>query len=323
MTHGKSRTDQHAEGQDRNGADIPLLHSMSPAKHWASRLLGIWSQKQPAKLKPTSLSHFSEVMKRAARIAETNPRGLPGLARALLRPLQSEYLVGVAELGQDAYPTIDSHNFFGGALRPYFYEQGHHRARKLESEPYKLLLGRDTVLPWPWSECRYESALATIGSEKEIPGCDDYFQPFQGPWVQDANHVVELWLPWGIGFVSGGNHSIAAGILSGEGEIKPSSVYDMSYLFEEIRYDGRGFVDIRSGKQLGPAKSWRIGAAFEVGRMMVEHGIRAPAAILTEGAAKTGTRSATPVVTESPYPLPDAQVAERFDHVPQGRCDRR
>ncbi|WP_312038611.1 DUF6710 family protein [Salmonella enterica] len=29
------------------------------------------------------------------------------------------------------------------------------------------------------------------------------------PWVQDINHRVTLWLPWRIGFVRGGNHSMA------------------------------------------------------------------------------------------------------------------
>jgi hypothetical protein len=262
--------------KQRDVDGIPPLRQRSVLNSWLGKLGLMFSSDKRARATPTAEKHFLQVMETAKCIAEINPRGLPSLVRALLRPMQAEYLLGVAELGQDPYSKIDSLEFFGVGLRPYFFEHGYYRAPYLQPDTFKIQLNRDIILPWPWSTGCYNAALATIGSEKEIPGCDDYMRPYQGPWAQDSNHRVELWLPWGIGFVAGGNHSIAAGILSGEGEILPSSVYDLSYLFDEVRYDGRKFVDLKTAKTLGPASCWRQGATFEIGRLMREHGIQAP-----------------------------------------------
>ncbi|MEK8414470.1 hypothetical protein P2O56_17665, partial [Escherichia coli] len=89
------------------------------------------------------------------------------------------------------------------------------------------------------------------------------------PWKQDKNnHYVDLWLPWRIGFVHGGNHSITAGILAGEGSLIPEHVYDMSWMFELVRTDGNNwFVE---GQKAEAVKSGRSAAVFEIGRLLVE-----------------------------------------------------
>lgn len=75
-----------------------------------------------------------------------------------------------------------------------------------------------------------------------------------------------MWLPWRIGFVRGGNHSITAGILAGEGTLIPAQVWDMSFLFERIKTDGiHWYVD---GKKTETVKSWRTAAVFEIGRLI-------------------------------------------------------
>ncbi|RUL78763.1 DUF6710 family protein [Dyella choica] len=278
--------------KQRDAVGIPPLSQKPAWESWLGKLGAKFSADRRARARPTAETQFLQIMETAKGIAEINPRGLPSLVRALLRPMQAEYLLGVAELGQDPYPNIDSLEFFGSGLRPYFFEHGQYRAPHLQPDAFKIQLSRDILLPWPWSTSRYNAALATIGSEKEIPGCNDYMRPYQGPWTQDYNHRVELWLPWGIGFVAGGNHSIAAGILSGEGEISPSSVYDLSYLFDEVRYDGRQFADLKTAKTLGPASSWRLGATFEIGRLMREHGIQAPAAMRAVNVVKSSQSGA-------------------------------
>lgn len=230
---------------------------------------------------PTPAERFARAMETAQGVIERNPRGLPSLLRALLRPLQSRYLLGVAELGQDAYPPIGSPHFFGSAVHAYLWERGEFRGERRDPSGYLMRLNRDTVLPWPWSESSYEKNLAMIGSEKQVPVPDGSVRRYDGgPWVQHANHRVELWLPWGIGFVSSGNHSIAAGILAGEGELVPDDVRDLSYVLDEVRFDGERYVDIKRDRPLGPAPDWSIGAAFEVGRLMVEHGVPSPIALM-------------------------------------------
>ena len=69
-------------------------------------------------------------------------------------------------------------------------------------------------------------------------------------------------------FVRGGNHSITAGILAGEGTVIPEHVYDMSWLFELVRTDGNHwFVD---GQKAEAVKSGRSAAVFEIGRLLTE-----------------------------------------------------
>ncbi|TBU86949.1 hypothetical protein DNK44_21715 [Pseudomonas dryadis] len=223
------------------------------------------------------LARFEHLIKTARRIAETNPRGLVDLVRAILRPLQSEYLLGVAERGQDALPNIGAGPFFGEAIRARMFTADgmNFRGVSLDAEAFRLKLSRDTVLPWAWSFERYVDALATIGSSKALADGSRWNRAYQGAWSQDPNHRVELWLPWGIGFVNGGNHSITAGILAGEGEITPDNVYDMSYLLDEIHCDGKYYVDTRTGKRIAPVKDARKAAVFEIGRIMRDMNIPA------------------------------------------------
>ncbi|MHC8334145.1 DUF6710 family protein [Pseudomonas sp. LB3P25] len=230
------------------------------------------SEIRARKLKSQSQARFDSLMKTARLIAETNPRGLADLVRAILRPLQSEYLLGVAERGHDAMLGIDAYTFFGDSVRSRMFTADGMDLRgvRLESMTFSLRLSRDTVLPWAWNVDRYISALATIGSSKTIEDGPKWNNAHQGAWRQDDNHQVELWLPWGIGFVHGGNHSITAGILAGEGEITPDYVYDMTYLLDDLHCDGKHYFDTRTGKRAAAVTDVRKAAVFEIGRIMRE-----------------------------------------------------
>jgi len=244
-----------------------------------SSLLGWWNryhqeraETRAKKFKLRSQARFDSLMKTARLIADTNPRGLVDLVRAILRPLQSEYLLGVAERGQDALPTIDAYAFFGDSVRSRMFTADGMDLRgvHLDNMTFSLQLSRDTVLPWAWNVGRYISALATIGSSKTIKDGPKWNNAHQGAWRQDINHRVELWLPWGIGFVHGGNHSITAGILAGEGEITPDYVYDMTYLLDDLHCDGKHYFDTRTGKKTAAVTDVRKAAVFEIGRIMRE-----------------------------------------------------
>nr|WP_306439405.1 DUF6710 family protein [Klebsiella pneumoniae] len=84
--------------------------------------------------------------------------------------------------------------------------------------------------------------------------------------AQDINHRVTLWLPWRIGFVRGGNHSIASGVLAGEGEVIPDTVYDMRYLLDIVSTDG--YYWYMSGKICERVSDYRTAAFFEIGRLL-------------------------------------------------------
>ncbi len=190
-------------------------------------------------------------------VAEKLPiKAQPDLIRAIVRPVQSDFLLAVAEEGTDARPDMTSEEFFfDGLIKVQSYEKM--KEGELDEADYPLSLARDMVLPWPWKLSRYIDNVSYIGTHKGRP------------WKQDStNHYVDLWLPWRIGFVYGGNHSITAGILAGEGTLIPSHVYDMSYLFERVRTDGiHWFVD---GQKAEVVKSGRSAAVFEIGRLIAE-----------------------------------------------------
>lgn len=185
-------------------------------------------------------------------------KSLPSAARynllhALVRPIQSDYLLAVAAEGQDARPTLDGRQFFFQSLFDYIsFEQLFHQ--KLMPEEHPLSLAADIVLPWPWSMNCYKRSLS-IGS------CQG------NPWRYDnSNHHVELWLPWRIGFVKGGNHSLAAGILAGEGTLLPDRVFDMHDLLSRVSTDGISwFAD---GRQIEKVRDWRTAAFYELGRLV-------------------------------------------------------
>ncbi|HIE1097559.1 MULTISPECIES: DUF6710 family protein [Stenotrophomonas] len=238
----------------------PLLRAAERAKARSERR---------ARARPEA--RFQRLMETAHEIAAINPAGLPDFISAILRPLQAEHLLSIAEFGGTPDIEADSWTFFGPAVRRRLFADDGSTWRPTTHDPdqHPMALARDLVLPWPWNHGRYVSALATIGSTKGHAQSPAWLQRWQGPWRQDPlNHSVELWLPWRIGFVHGGNHSIAAGILAGEGVITPSSVYDFSYLFAELRAEAKGFRRVDNGRWEAAVDDPRIAAVFEIGRLI-------------------------------------------------------
>lgn len=129
-----------------------------------------------------------------------------------------------------------------------------HRKR-VDPASHSLDLRTDILFPWPWHTDRMVDALSYIGRIND------------NPWKQDfGNHSVSLWLPWNIGFVNGGNHSITTGILMGEGSLVPTEVYDCASLMEVVHTDGRGWF--LNGEKIESVRSGTNAAVFEMGRLM-------------------------------------------------------
>lgn len=275
---------------------IPPIKSPSGV----ARLLDRWhdwqrrqEERKDAERRRTPEARFNQLLATATEIANINPNGLIDLIRAILRPLQSERLLHVAEYGFSKANSLNYGHLFGPAvtLRMWQPDGSALRCAKPEPTDYQLNLATDPVLPWPWHWDRYANALATIGSRKEVNPPHFGFPRWQGGWRQRTNHSVELWLPWGIGFVSSGNHSMTAGILAGEGTICPDEVYDMAYILDEVRCDGRYYRDIATNKPIHPMSDPRTGAVFEIGRLLIEHGVQPALRPVSEGAASRGLGS--------------------------------
>jgi len=179
--------------------------------------------------------------------------GLPDLLRAIARPTQSDFILGVAEEGTNARSGLDERWFFFKDIYKLLYVHEMHKI-EMNNHDYPLSLATDIILPWPWNLNSYINTLSIIGTEKGKP------------WKQDNNHRVTVWLPWKICFVETGNHSITSGILAGEGTIIPEHVYDMSYLFSMVRTDGvYWYIDDKKNELV---RSYRHAAFFEIGRFL-------------------------------------------------------
>ncbi|HCL5581030.1 TPA: hypothetical protein N2N40_002458 [Citrobacter freundii] len=193
---------------------------------------------------------FEKVMSLAKSVDNA---GRETLIRALIRPIQADYLLAVATEGQDAREPIDQRFFFFPDFIHYFNSG---ETQKMSGLPidYPVSLAKDIVLPWPWSENRYRNALS-IGTHAG------------NPWSSDDNHKIDVWLPWKIGFVGGGNHSLMPGILWGEGELKAYRVTDASPVFGRVSTDGLHWY--ADGKAIEAVKDYKIAAIYEIGRLLL------------------------------------------------------
>ena len=132
---------------------------------------------------------------------------------------------------------------------------------KYDNKPI-INLSKDLVLPWPWHSTRIKDSILNIGEGR----------PW-GKWEQDYdNHWLNVWLPMGIAWVGGGNHSITVGIVQG-GKIEPEYCSDISKLYKYIKCDGENFIEINTGRVISKVKSPEFAAIFEIGRMMVDNNI--------------------------------------------------
>lgn len=217
--------------------------------------ISIFGASREAKLK---VEQFNKTMDVANKIALENPHALRDLVRALIRPLQSERILAVAERGDHEAPVeIDGSSFFFSDMDLFSHTKHYLR----DAPKHELNLACDPILPTPWRRAGFVNALANIGTGKKC-----------GSWEQEPNHVVSLWLPWGIGFVGGGNHSISSGILSGENiPIVAKEVYDFSPVLDHVECDGATYRNKQTGEVLAEVTDHRRAAVFEIGRLMVQH----------------------------------------------------
>lgn len=219
-----------------------------------------------------SIKKFEKILTYAQLLADmangiTENHPLLDVVRILGRPLQTQYLTQILfteRLAQDV-PAIDWRHFmFGiydeitvdGKITLDLMEQ-------IEDVEKEIILGRDLILPCPWDRARSINSLVNIGKNR-----------IMGEWKQDfLNHDVTLWLPMGIAWVGGGNHSIAAGIIKSTGKIKPEYIYDIRKVYDYVYCDGKNYIRKDDGKIIAPVNNIEFAAIFEIGRIMIERGI--------------------------------------------------
>lgn len=76
-----------------------------------------------------------------------------------------------------------------------------------------------------------------------------------------------------MGWVIGGNHSIAAGIIHARGEMIPEIAYDISDVYDHVVCDGLDFRRAHDHSMITPVADLEMAAIFEVGRIIRDCGI--------------------------------------------------
>ncbi|WP_449598744.1 DUF6710 family protein [Niallia sp. Marseille-Q9988] len=189
---------------------------------------------------------------------------LVDVIRLIGRKIQTQYLTNLLYVNYESdLPSLFPEEVLFD-LRAILSQDGkefYDVVRELKEEK-TILLNRDLVLPWSWRKTRIVDCIARIGEGRE-----------DGPWRQDYNHCVDLWLPMGIAWVHGGNHSISVGIIQGKGSIKPEAIYDISDVYDYVHCDGINYSRKEDGLIISPVKNAEIAAVFEIGRLMKENSI--------------------------------------------------
>jgi hypothetical protein len=218
-------------------------------------------------------TRFNHIMKTAEKLEELNPKALVELTRIVLRPLQSELLLSAVENemhGAREAVRLD-HFFMKSHMHSLYNLESYENKKELNPEDFLIHLNRDPILPCPWHQDRYVDALHYIGEGKKI---NPYTQTTT-KWKEDpTNHYAKILQPWGIVFVGGGNHSIAAGIIAGEGILRPKEVIDMSSVFDQVKCDGKHYIDRKTGEIMEAVTDENIAALFEIGRLIGKHKIQ-------------------------------------------------
>jgi hypothetical protein len=218
----------------------------------------------------SNIEKFNRIINFAKEIIDSDPEysgkhPIIDVIRLLGRKVQTDYLMNLL------YCEDESHT--GSLYYPSLFIDEEEKITKNGLELRELLkevdsvrkiyLKHDLVFPWPWKRSRLINCLIQIGEGREL-----------GVWEEDVrNHFVELWLPIGIVWVSGGNHSISTGIIQGEGVIKPEITHDISPLYEHIYSDGINYYTKFDNKPICQVKDVEFAAIFEIGRLMVERNI--------------------------------------------------
>lgn len=241
--------------------------------------VGINDMLQASKL--SNEEKFNNILKFANEILEKNKitkgpeHPIFDFIRILGRGLQSDYMKYVfyydCEGGEHNVPNLEW-STIGFDNRNRFVDENNklinfYDLKKEIKSDKKLNLSKDLILPWPWNRGRLMGTINNIGDGRSW-----------GRWKQDyRNHYVELWLPIGLAWVNGGNHSIAMGIIQG-GELQPEYYYDISELYKYIKCDGNNFIRTKTNyiikdEILSPVTNVDFAAIFEIGRLLVERGI--------------------------------------------------
>lgn len=185
--------------------------------------------------------------------------------RIMGRGLQAKYLLRTLYASDEIELPLD----FSGiaidmslSLSPYREVTFYDLVKIVEAGEEPFPVCRDLLIPLPWMRKNLLESLANIGKGRDW-----------GPWRQDENHDIELWLPLGIAWARSGDHSLVPSLLDEGAEITPTDVLDISGVYDYVFCDGRYYRRVEDESIISTVKCAETAILFEVGRLMVENGI--------------------------------------------------
>lgn len=219
--------------------------------------------------KPDAAARFACLMEWADRLeASGNLEGLHDLAKIMLRPVQALHLSDAylkpPHGATDSLWWGDSLGFTGqlqGVGEDVMaYIMSLSNVPQVEgAKQLELNLASDIVLPTGWHPSSLTNTLGMIG--EGLPA---------GVFKQSTNHRVSYMYPLGVGWVAGGNHSIAQAVIRGEGRLTPTEFIDVSPVIALVRYDGADWRCMATSRSMGKPCYEEFGWVWEIGRRIVD-----------------------------------------------------
>jgi hypothetical protein len=127
-----------------------------------------------------------------------------------------------------------------------------------ETGQMSLDLAHSAVIP----ETRLTGRLARAFQNLGPTGKD-------GVWHQTSNTHVVAWKPWPLAWISNGNHTAMAAIVTHGGTLKASEIYDAMDLLLCIYTDGENWIRVDNRESIEPVRSMAMAGIFEIGRRLV------------------------------------------------------
>lgn len=88
-------------------------------------------------------------------------------------------------------------------------------------------------------------------------------------WQSCDDRTAYVLLPWRIGVVDNGNHSIASGVLWDDGQLEPSWSVNFSDRLRVVRV-GEAGLESTTGAFIGSSDSWAVLALVGLGQLLLE-----------------------------------------------------
>lgn len=162
--------------------------------------------------------------------------------------------------------------FFEQVMRDYRFQND--KNIKVDS-PIRVTLAKTPIISGVWRDDRLLGSLANIGSDVQeknnylVDLPEGYELKTMDFKQDDINHLGAYLYPLGYVYIYNGNHSINAGIMKSEGEIKIDEIYDLRGMYEKFEFNGTYLLKSNSTEYY--RIPFELGALFEIGRILQDY----------------------------------------------------